>query len=74
MGQPTPNDPLGLRPTSFEDALLRTIDERVALAWRARTVQSFDNTPDAVLAMELLSRGWVVYKPKSAEELRGELG
>ncbi len=60
----TPQELVGsLLSTPIEDALRKLVDERINNAWRGRTASTFDNVPDAVLCMELLSRGWVVHKP-----------
>lgn len=63
---PTPQDPLGLA-DPLEVALRNLVDERIARAWAGRTKQDFANTPDMLLCMELIARGWVVYKPHHPE-------
>lgn len=67
MGRPTPDNPLGLDPRpehSVDSVLGKLIDERIREAWRARAHTDLDGVPDAMLCFELMSRGWVVYKPR----------
>lgn len=67
MGIPTASDPLGTQPapTSIADMMEGVIDARIANAWRGRAQPCFDGVPDAQLVMELLARGWGVFRPSS---------
>lgn len=65
---PSATDPLGLNdpPTpqqSFDEALRKVINSEIRSILRGRVSSTCDDIPDAVLAMELIARGWVVYKP-----------
>lgn len=71
MGKPSPGDPLGLNPDAtetFQSALQNMVRHEVQVVMRGRTGEKFDGMPDQLLAMELISRGWVAYKP--AQDLR----
>lgn len=71
VGQPTASDPLGQRPApvdTFQFALQNMVRHAVEDVMRGKTGERFDGTPDQVLAMELIARGWVAYKPR--EDLR----
>ena len=65
MSGPTPQDPLGLSP--LEQQLRDLVDSRIRLAWRTNSGGDFSGVPDAMLCMELIARGWVVYKPHHPE-------
>lgn len=66
---PSPSNPLGsLLATPLEIALRKLVDERIEDAWRGRNAPDFNGTPDALLCMELIARGWVVYKPQHLED------
>lgn len=47
----------------MREGLRELIQGEVRFVLRGRTTAFFDDTPDAVLAMELIARGWVAYKP-----------
>jgi hypothetical protein len=65
VGNPTPGDPLGMKPdpADFGDAMNAMIDARIETALRGRTDTRFNNVPDAALVHELLARGWAVFIP-----------
>lgn len=66
MGKPTTDDPLGQRPDAtetFQSALQNMVRHEVRAILRGKTGDKFDGIPDALLAMELIARGWVAYKP-----------
>ena len=68
MAKPTPSDPLGLRadpgsPEYSGDSLAKMIDDRIAMNWCGRTTRELDGFADSVLALELIARGWAVFKP-----------
>lgn len=71
MGQPTASDPLGQIPDAtetFQSALQNMVRHEVTAILRGKTGDKFDGIPDQVIAMELIARGWVAYKP--SEDLR----
>lgn len=67
MARPTAEDPLGQLPdpNSFDDMMAQLIDKRIDERWRGKTRPTFDGIPTYELAMELIARGWVVYKPET---------
>lgn len=70
MATPTPSDPLGQRPdpASFAESMEAMIDARIDQRWRGFTGKQFANTPDAQLALELIARGWAVFRPTSQDK------
>lgn len=65
---PSATDPLGLNdpPTpaqAFNEGLRLMINSEIRSILRGRVTHELDNMPDAILAMELIARGWVAYKP-----------
>jgi hypothetical protein len=70
MGKPTANDPLGQRldPSDLGDMLNAAVDQRIAHAWRGRAVADLSGFPDGALVLELVARGWVVYRPSRFPE------
>lgn len=69
MAVPTKEDPHGLRPdnASFAEMMERMIDARIDERWLGRTSNKFDGTPDAMLVLELVGRGWAVFKPTTRD-------
>ena len=68
MGTPISNDSLGLKPDRGSlafviEVLEGVIDTRIAQAWRGRTQIAFSGMTDSQLALELIARGWAVFKP-----------
>lgn len=76
MAQPSAQDPLGIAPGPIDHlqiALRDMVSEEVRQILRGRTGHGFDGMADAQLAMELIARGWVCYKPHG-ELTKRELG
>lgn len=65
MGKPTRGDPLGTNPdpSDFGDMLNDVVDRRIRAVLAGRTDAQFDGVPDTRLVLELLARGWAVYRP-----------
>lgn len=66
MGNPSPGDPLGQRDPedNFSRGLEKMIDDRIKFVTRPRTINRFHDVTEAELALELIARGWVVYRPR----------
>lgn len=66
MPDPTADDPLGQRedPADAGQMLEKLIDARIDRRWIGRASDQCRGIPDAVLAMELIARGWAVFKPQ----------
>jgi hypothetical protein len=56
-----------VRDQTFAEGLSRLVDERINQRIRDRTDQRLAGIPDHVLVLELIARGWAVYKPQPAE-------
>lgn len=69
MGKPAPGDPLGLKPDpqSVADMLEGVIDARINARVSGRTGDRFDGVPDTALVLELIARGWAVFRPQSQD-------
>lgn len=65
MSGPTRDNPLG--PSPFEAQITELIDSRIRFAWRTSNGGDLAGVPDASMCMELIARGWVVYKPHHPE-------
>lgn len=68
MSKPTATDPLGQRPNpaDFGDAMNIMIDARIDQRLMGRTTGQFDGVPDTKLVLELIARGWAVFRPRNA--------
>lgn len=61
--QPSGDDPLGQHTKGFAEQLADLVDARVDYALRGRTRERYNGVPDQELVLELLARGWSVFRP-----------
>ena len=65
MGKPSAADPLGQEPdpTSVAEMFEKVIDARIEMRLVGCTRGRFDGVPDQHLVLELIARGWAVFRP-----------
>ncbi len=66
MGTPTKDDPLGQKPDAndlFVAGVRDIIASEIRRQWQGRASATMEGIPNEVLAMELIARGWIAYKP-----------
>lgn len=68
--QPTASDPLATMGVGqmFTESMRQMVQQAVRYELRGVTSDKFDGVPEAFIAMELIARGWVAYKP--SEDLK----
>lgn len=64
--KPTANDPMGQKPAPVDylnEAVRMMLQQEIEQTLRGRTGDVFNGLMDQHIAMELIARGWVAYKP-----------
>lgn len=64
--KPTANDPMGQKAAPVDylnEAVRMMLQQEIEQMLRGRTGDVFSGLPDQIIAMELIARGWVAYKP-----------